>query len=189
MSLLSAEEEAKLAADRLQYKAVRACQEFFRTNSGLDGDEFDSEDDEEKDGTEDIDSEDEDTDASKDSKVLNFLSDLFTERVELREFYVNNHESGDFCCLVCGGIGKKVWKRFTGCVALVQHSAAISRTKKKLAHRAYGQVICQVLGCDMSRFPSLASRVESPAQAHTLHESCKLQVTVLILFVSRNNYD
>lgn len=162
----------------MQYKAVRACQELFRTNSGLDGDEFDSEDDEVKEGSADIESEDEDTEASKHSKVFNFFSTLFTERVELREFYVNNHGSGDFCCLVCGGIGKKVWKRFTGCVALVQHSTAISKTKKKLAHRAYGKVVCQVLGWDTSRLPSVVLRAESPAQAHIL-ESCNSQVTCI----------
>jgi len=42
----------------------------------------------------------------------------------LREYYENNSKKGDFYCLVCGGVKKKMWKRFKDCVALIQHSTA-----------------------------------------------------------------
>ncbi|KAL5565084.1 hypothetical protein UlMin_028248, partial [Ulmus minor] len=107
---------------------------------------------------------DEDGDASKESKEFNFFLKLFMEDSNLRDFYVKNYKGGEFCCLVCGGIRKKVWKRFPGSVALVQHSTATLKTNKKLAHRAYGQVICQVLGWDFNRLPSIVLKGEPLGQ-------------------------
>ncbi|PON98452.1 hypothetical protein TorRG33x02_056860 [Trema orientale] len=126
----------------------------------------DGEDDGEEDPSENSkDSDDKDKDASKDSKLFTFFLKLLMEDDgKLRDFYVNNCEAGDFCCLVCGGIGKKPWKRFSGCVALVQHSTAITNTKKKPAHRAYGQVVCRVLGWDINRFPSIVLKGEALGQ-------------------------
>ncbi|KAF7141458.1 hypothetical protein RHSIM_Rhsim06G0208300 [Rhododendron simsii] len=83
-----------------------------------------------------------------------FFVKVFEEDGELRGFYERNCESGEFCCLVCGGIGKKVGKRFKGCVALVQHSNGIAKTKKRRAHRAFAQVVCKVLGWDIDRLPT-----------------------------------
>lgn len=90
-----------------------------------------------------------------DFKEHKFFARVFEEDVELRGFYEGNCESGgEFCCLVCGGIGKKVGKRFKGCVALVQHSNGIAKTKKRRAHRAFAQVVCKVLGWDIDRLPT-----------------------------------
>ncbi|KAJ1378894.1 hypothetical protein SESBI_47375 [Sesbania bispinosa] len=74
---------------------------------------------------------------------------------DLRRYYESNHKEGDFYCLVCGGIGKKVWKRFKDCVALLHHSTAILRTKRKRAHRAYARVICKVVGWDIDQLPAI----------------------------------
>ncbi|KAF3442407.1 hypothetical protein FNV43_RR16323 [Rhamnella rubrinervis] len=130
---VSAEEQSRSAALQLQQKALETCKDFFVGNSKSDGDEcqFQGEDE-----------------SVEDCEEFKFFSRVFTEDHNLRSFYENNYEAGEFYCLICAGIGKKVWKRFTGCVALVQHSTAISKTKKKLAHRAYGRVICKVLGCN-----------------------------------------
>nr|XP_016442235.1 PREDICTED: uncharacterized protein LOC107767672 [Nicotiana tabacum] len=46
-------------------------------------------------------------------------------------------------------------KRFKDCVALVQHSITIANANTRRAHRAYGQVICQVFGWDINRLPSI----------------------------------
>ena len=139
-------------------------------NSEDEEEECDDEDDEEED-------EDEEEEASKDSNLFTYFSKLFMENDgKLRDFYVNNCEAGEFCCLVCGGIGKKAWKRFRGCVALVQHSTTISKTKKKLAHRAYGRVVCQVLGWDINRFPSIALKGEALCQP--MENPGNLQVTI-----------
>ncbi|KAL6283438.1 hypothetical protein ACE6H2_014367 [Prunus campanulata] len=67
-----------------------------------------------------------------------YVPEEYFDHGELRSFYVNNYGGGEFYCLVCGGVGKKVWKRFKGCVALLQHSITILKTKK-VAHRAYNQ--------------------------------------------------
>ncbi|XP_062096813.1 uncharacterized protein LOC133802508 isoform X2 [Humulus lupulus] len=174
---VSAEDQARLTVMRSQHVAVKACQNYFQRKKGLDcsehGDESGDEDtnkdsnNEEEDVYENSEDEEEgnsneEEDASKDSKLFNFFFNLFKEENgKLRDFYVNNWEAGEFCCLVCGGIGKKVWKRYKGCVALVQHSTAISKTKKKLAHRAYGQVVCQVLGWDINRLPSIVLKGEA----------------------------
>ncbi|KAL5177833.1 Protein NETWORKED 1D [Glycine soja] len=74
-----------------------------------------------------------------------FFEKVFAEDGDLRRYYDNNHKEGDFYCLVCGGIGNKVWKRFKDCIGLIQHSTAILRTRRKRAHRAYAQVIYKVV--------------------------------------------
>ncbi|KVI02162.1 hypothetical protein Ccrd_019558 [Cynara cardunculus var. scolymus] len=45
-------------------------------------------------------------------------------------------------------------EKFKDCIALVQHSISIAKTKKLRSHRAYGQVVCKVLGWDIDRLPS-----------------------------------
>ena len=87
--------------------------------------------------------------------------------------------------MVCGGIGKKVWKRFKDCLGLLQHSTAISNTKKKQAHRAFGKVVCKVLGWDIDRLPTIVSKGEPLGQS--LAKSGVLQVinpVCVISFVS-----
>ncbi|KAI9186579.1 hypothetical protein LWI28_018758 [Acer negundo] len=148
----SAEDKVKLAAVELQHKVSKACREFFDENAGSEGDE-----------------EDEDNlmdeDESEDSEDFKFFLKVFSENCELRNYYEKNYEAGEFCCLVCGGIGKKVWKRFKDCLGLLQHSTAISNTKKKRAHRAFGQVVCKVLGWDVDRLPMIVSKGEPLGQS------------------------
>lgn len=164
---VSAEDQSRFAALQLQHKALATCQDFFSSNSESDGDEFESQE--------------EDNDnlmgegGWKDCDELKFFSRVFTEDHDLRSFYENNYESGEFYCLVCGGIGKKIWKRFTGCVALVQHSTAITKTKKKLAHRAYGQIICKVLDWDIERVSK--SMLEGKSLSQPSAKSNNLEVT------------
>ncbi|XP_034679535.1 uncharacterized protein LOC117909584 [Vitis riparia] len=136
----TAEEEAKLIALQIQEKGLAACREFFSRNESDDDDDDVDDDDLEEDGCEEFE----------------FFVGLFSKDAELRSYYEKNNEGGIFCCLVCGGMGKKVGKRYKDCVGLVQHSSAISKTNKKRAHRSYGHVICRVLGWDVNRLPTIA---------------------------------
>ncbi|PQM40482.1 uncharacterized protein Pyn_06764 [Prunus yedoensis var. nudiflora] len=155
------EEQARSATLLLQQKALKECQDFFAGYSGEDI----SEDEDEGDLM--------DEDGSDESEELKFFSKIFTDHGELRSFYVNNYNGGEFYCLVCGGVGKKVWKRFKGCVALLQHSITILKTKK-VAHRAYGQVIFKVLGWDIGQPPTIGSK-DIPLDDGPLAKSDNLQ--------------
>ncbi|CAL5342035.1 unnamed protein product [Camellia sinensis] len=164
----SANEQARFAATQAQQKALKASQEFFAAAKDSDGEEDD-------------DSDDDDLMDEDGNEEYSFFMKMFTEDGELRGFYEKNCEGGDFSCLVCEGIGKKIGKRFKGCVALVQHSVSIAKTKKKQAHRALAQVICKVLGWNIDRLPtivlslgdplsrSLAKSGESQGNAEDLH--------------------
>uniref|UniRef100_A0A5B7B601 Uncharacterized protein n=1 Tax=Davidia involucrata TaxID=16924 RepID=A0A5B7B601_DAVIN len=150
--LPSAEEQARFAANQAQQKGLKAAQEFFSSNADSDGD---------GDSDEDMEDEDDMMDDDDGCEEYKFFLKVFMEDAELKGYYKNKYEGGDFCCFVCGGIGKKVGKRFKDCVALVQHSTAIAKTKKKRAHRAYGQVICKVLGWDINRLPTIVLSLSS----------------------------
>ncbi|KAL2331350.1 hypothetical protein Fmac_018931 [Flemingia macrophylla] len=152
---LSAEEKATVAVLQLQHKALEACQKFFVGDASSDCDE-DEEDDEDEDEL--VDNYD-----SKECREYKFFEKVFAEDGDLRRYYENNHREGDFYCLVCGGIGKKVWKRFKDCIALIHHSTAILRTKRKRAHRAYAQVTCKVVGWDIDQLPAIVLKdLDSP---------------------------
>ncbi|KAL5804772.1 hypothetical protein ACOSQ3_031572 [Xanthoceras sorbifolium] len=160
IQLASAEDQVKLAAVKLQHKVSEACREFFDKNAGSEGGE---DDEEEKDNIMDENDDEDgdnliDEDESEDSEDFKFFLKVFSENSELRNYYEKNYEAGEFCCLVCGGIGKKVWKRFKDCLGLLQHSTAISKTKKKQAHRAFGKVVSKVLGWDIDRLPTIVSK-------------------------------
>ncbi|KAF1896998.1 hypothetical protein Lal_00034699 [Lupinus albus] len=148
-----AEAQASVAGLQMQqHKALEACKEYLVGSAGSDCDnDTDNED------------EDESIDCSDpvECEELKFFLRLFTEDSDLRRYYENNYGEGDFCCLVCGGVGKKTGKRFKGCVSLVQHSIAVKRTKRMRAHRAYSQVICKVLGWDFDRLPTIVLKGES----------------------------
>ncbi|WKA11984.1 hypothetical protein VitviT2T_029427 [Vitis vinifera] len=94
----TAEEEAKLIALQIQEKGLAACREFFSRNESDDDDDDVDDDDLEEDGCEEFE----------------FFVGLFSKDVELRSYYEKNNEGGIFCCLVCGGMGKKVGKRVLG---------------------------------------------------------------------------
>ena len=139
---ISAEEQIRFAAVQLQQKVLEAFREFCAGNAASDNDE------------------DEGEVGSEECEEFKFFLKVFKENSELRSYYENNFEGGEFCCLVCGGIGKKVWRRFKDCLGLLQHSITIKNTKYKQVHRAYGQVICKVLGWDIDQFPKIVLKGE-----------------------------
>lgn len=145
---VSAEAQASVAVLQMQRKALEACEEYLAGNAGSDCD--DEDEDQLIDYPDPVECEE-----------FKFFLKLFTEDSDLRRYYENHYREGDFCCLVCGGLGKKIWKRFKGCIALLQHSTAIKRTKRKRAHRAYSHVICKVLGWDIDRLPAIVLKGES----------------------------
>ncbi|KAK9688782.1 hypothetical protein RND81_09G010600 [Saponaria officinalis] len=138
----TAQEQARVVGVRIQLKGVESCSRLF---------EDDDEDEEEED------------DDGDDEEEVDFFENLFEENGELRGFYETNCEGnnggGEFICLVCGVIGNNVGRKYKNCVALVQHSRTVSKTKKKKAHRAYGNVVCKVLGWDVNRLPSIPNSV------------------------------
>ncbi|KAK6934144.1 hypothetical protein RJ641_034299 [Dillenia turbinata] len=145
---VSADQLAKFASTQLHLKVLKACEGFFRAtvDSDDDGDEYEDQDED------DLMKDEEDCDDGSD-----FFMTLFNDDDEIRGHYVKNCENGEFYCLVCSAIGKKLGKKFKNCVALVQHSISISKTKKRRAHRAYSRVICQVLGWDINHLPNIQS--------------------------------
>ncbi|KDP34785.1 hypothetical protein JCGZ_10565 [Jatropha curcas] len=154
-------DEAKFAAMQMQHKVVKSCNRFFAKRVDL-GSEEDDEFDEE--GEED-DSFSDDSEIEE-SKEFKFFLNLFVENRELRNFYENNsQETGEFYCLVCAGIRVKLGKIFKGCLGLVQHAITILNTKRKRAHRAFGLVICRVLGWDISRLPVIVLKGEPLSQS------------------------
>ncbi|KAL4272517.1 hypothetical protein GQ457_13G004310 [Hibiscus cannabinus] len=164
---VSAEEQRRIDMVQFQQNVFEACTQFLSTTAGSDSDEDDNEFDEDENENE----EDElmDEDGSKDSEEFNFFLRLFTENNGLRSYYETNCRDGDFFCLVCRGIRKKAWRTFKDCVGLIQHSTAISKTKRKGAHRAFGQVICKVLNWDIDHLPSIM--LKSELQSHSLEDS------------------
>ncbi|KAH0721467.1 hypothetical protein KY284_006497 [Solanum tuberosum] len=139
----TAEELASVAGNRAQQQGLKTVSEYLKYSVDDDDEEMYEDDD------------DMEVEVEKEEKKLNFFAKLFEEDGGLREYYEKNNESGgEFICLVCSGVGKKGWsKRFKDCVGLVQHSITISNTRQ--AHRAYGQVICRILGWDINRLPSI----------------------------------
>ncbi|XP_013464571.2 uncharacterized protein [Medicago truncatula] len=142
-------EEAIMSVLHLQHNAIDACQKFLAPEVGSDSDEDVIEDEDEDEG------EDEFGENCEESEQYKFFEKVFAEDVGLREYYENNSKKGDFYCLVCGGVKKKMWKRFKDCVALIQHSTAVLRTKRKRAHRAYAQVVCKIVGWDINQLPTI----------------------------------
>ncbi|KAG7024795.1 hypothetical protein SDJN02_13614, partial [Cucurbita argyrosperma subsp. argyrosperma] len=141
--LVSSEERGNRVALQLQYKGIEACRRFLIRNADSGSDE-EVEEEEGNDGE------------IMESEEYKFFLNLFMENDELRGYYEKNCEDGLFCCLVCGGMGKKKsGKRFKNCIGLVHHSNSISRTKKKVAHRAFGQAVCRVFGWDIDRLPTI----------------------------------
>nr|XP_009764498.1 PREDICTED: uncharacterized protein LOC104216197 [Nicotiana sylvestris] len=140
--LPTSQELSHFASNQAHQHALKAVSEYLKYSTNDEDDDNDSDNDDEAD------------DGDKD---YNFFAKLFREDDVLRKYYEKNKESGgEFSCLVCCGVGKKGWmKRFKDCVALVQHSITIANANTRRAHRAYGQVICQVFGWDINRLPSI----------------------------------
>lgn len=140
----TAEEQMRFSAIQLQRNALKSSQTFFSKEGSSDDEEDDEEDDEVE---EDL--------MEEETENFKFFIGLFTDDDNLRTYYEKNFEHGVFFCLACVGVGEKMRKKFGNCVALVQHSAAISKTKGKNAHRAFGKAVCKVLGWDINRLPSI----------------------------------
>ncbi|CAL0333719.1 unnamed protein product [Lupinus luteus] len=137
---LSAQEKEKLSVLRAQTKASKAIRDILINDS----DDSDKDDDNKED---DYDLE----------EIEDIIVGIFMEDDEMRGYYQKCYESGEFCCLVCGAIGKKKsGRRYKDCNRLVQHSMSIS--VKKTAHRAFGQAVCKVLGWDIHRFPTIVMK-------------------------------
>ncbi|KAE8680106.1 Multiprotein bridging factor 1B [Hibiscus syriacus] len=162
--VVSAEEQVRINMVQFQQNVFEACTQFLSTTAESDSGEDDNEFDEDE-------NEDDlmDEDGSKDSEEFSFFLRLFTENKGLRNYYETHYRDGDFFCLVCRGIKEKAWRTFIDCVGLIQHSTAISKTKRKRAHRAFGQVICKVLNWDIDHLPSIM--LKSEPQIHPLENS------------------
>ncbi|XP_027356725.1 uncharacterized protein LOC113866033 [Abrus precatorius] len=145
-STVSPQEKEKRAALQAQHKACQAFKEFLSSHDDADdadGDLY----------------EDDDGGGGGWEEFEVFFVRVFMENHEMRGYYQRNFENGEFCCLVCGGIGKKKsGKRFKGCFGLVQHSMSILRTVEKRAHRAFGLAVCKVLGWDVDRLPTIVMK-------------------------------
>lgn len=141
----SPEDQAKVDAAIARQKAVKESQLFFEELYKEDG-EGSEEDDEEA-----IEFED---DPEK-LKIYTFFIDIFTNDPILRQHYEKNSESGEFNCLACAGIGMKGLKKYSNCVAILQHAHSTVSTKRKKGHRAFARVLCKVLGYNFNMLPSL----------------------------------
>ncbi|XP_039143005.1 uncharacterized protein LOC120280295 isoform X2 [Dioscorea cayenensis subsp. rotundata] len=151
--LLSADDQARADAVRVQESGIRTSCEFFsKSSSSDDGDDDDDDDDEDE---EDVMEEDEYEEDDAEARAFRFFLGLFEKDGALRRYYEKNWEKGEFFCFVCRATGMKVGKRFLNCVGLVQHSKSISKTKRREAHRGFANAVCRVMGWDMERLPSI----------------------------------
>ncbi|KAL5565085.1 hypothetical protein UlMin_028249, partial [Ulmus minor] len=137
-------------AQQLQHKAAITFREFFAGNSGSDGGSGNSEE------------EGNDYWVDDGDEKYQFFLRIFVEDGELRRYYEENSQNGEFYCLVCIGLRKRnLGKKFKNCVSLVQHSIGKSMDKKnEKAHRGFGQVVCRVLGWDFDQIPMIVSKGE-----------------------------
>ncbi|KAG6395575.1 hypothetical protein SASPL_141698 [Salvia splendens] len=150
---LSSEEQLKLAAKRALHHALKAVREsLISSNNGPD----DSDSDE-------IESSDDDDGEPMDGNCGREGYSVFSKVLEdatLKEYYAKNFVLGEFSCLVCGAVGgKNSGKKFKGCLPLLQHSISIEKTKRRGAHRAFAQAVCEVLGWDIHRLPEIGSKL------------------------------
>ncbi|KAG8472537.1 hypothetical protein CXB51_034420 [Gossypium anomalum] len=156
---VSIENQARFANMQMQNKVLNSCKEFFknrvRDEENDDGDDDDFDEEEEK------------------NKVDMFFMRIFVNNSELRGYYEENHEKGEFFCLVCGGIGENLGKKFHVCVGLVQHCMSILKTKCKTGNRAFGLVVYKVLGWDIDRLPVILLKGEPLSRI--LANSCESQ--------------
>ncbi|KAJ6301624.1 hypothetical protein OIU77_015850 [Salix suchowensis] len=148
-------DQGKVSAMHMQQKAVKCCNQFVVKRVDLDGN-----------GDNELDEADGDDDCSwndsvvEESEEFKFFLSFFVENQEMRDFYEKNTERGDFYCLVCGGKGEKVGKSYRGCASLLQHARTIWKKKRNGPHRAFGHLICKVLGWDISRLPMIVLKGE-----------------------------
>ncbi|KAG9149983.1 hypothetical protein Leryth_010050 [Lithospermum erythrorhizon] len=150
LQLSSPNLQSSASGNRIHLKFVKEVRKYFKNlQNGSDDDDNDV----------DMEIEDDSGDGGvgENGGFFGYFLKLFEENEELSTFYEKNNEDGEFGCLVCGGVG--VMRRFKNCVALVQHTQSISKTKTMKAHRAFGKVVCEVLGWDVNKLPSIISSI------------------------------
>lgn len=159
------QEIERLSALHLQNKACKAFKDSLL---------IDSDDDDDDENEEDYEDEDEDDNEDGDDRFKqfeNFFIKVFMEDNELRWYYQRCFENGEFLCLVCAADKKNNKnKKYKDCMGLVQHSKLILRTANKVAHRAFGEVVCKVLGWDVRRLPTIVLKGEPLGPAQSLGE-------------------
>ncbi|XP_019194631.1 PREDICTED: uncharacterized protein LOC109188421 isoform X1 [Ipomoea nil] len=149
--VLTPEELARLADDQAQQAAWDAVTEFLR-NTDIADDDDEEYDDEYVDVIKYENGELDEVLEEEERKRFDFFVNLFKEDSVLKEYYEKNCAGGEFRCLVCCAVREKAWKRFKGCATLVRHSLSIAKTRKRKAHRAYAESICQIFGWDINKF-------------------------------------
>lgn len=187
---VSAVEQEKLAAEQ---KVLQACRNFFcnKCRSELDEDDDDEGSNnltDEDDEAQDMEKEEETVggDHYGNNEEFKFFTKLFNEDEKLRSFYVNNRGSGDFRCLVCAAVHKKDWKRFKGCVGLLNHSNMVLKTKRK-AHRAYARAVCGILGWAVEQSWRIATVAEPLGGSLATSEGMQVRRFFLSRLVFRIN--
>lgn len=137
---------AKTNALTLQLKATTAFKESLNSDD---------------DSGDDSDEEDVDYWPDPGAERFQLFRRIFVEDSELRRYFEENYKAGEFFCFVCGGIGKKSSGRsFKSCQGLLQHVAAMSKVERSQSHRAFGLVVCKVLGWDFDQIPSVVLKGE-----------------------------
>ncbi|GAB2257967.1 hypothetical protein Droror1_Dr00014127 [Drosera rotundifolia] len=142
----TAHESVSIVASKSQHKALESSTEFFN----------DEEEEEEDDN-------DRDSDDDEGSVEYSFFVNVFEGDRELRSYYEGNWGKGEFVCLVCGGMGLKLRKRYGNCVSLVTHCVTVRKTGRRKAHRRFGMVVCRVLGWDIGNLPHIVPPPEKEA--------------------------
>lgn len=146
----SPEERLKFSGKKAQSKALKTVHEFLKSHDDADC-EFGSIDSS-------SDEDDEFMGENDGRQEYTFFLKLFVEDAELKDYYEKNFAKGEFGCLICGALGgKNTGKKFKGCLPLVQHSTTVAKTKRRRAHRAYGQAVCKIFGWDINRLSTVVS--------------------------------
>ncbi|KAJ1704480.1 hypothetical protein LUZ63_004259 [Rhynchospora breviuscula] len=143
LATISPGTDARAALISMQLPAVQSSKDFFSQHS---------------DSESECESESESESESENDDVDGFFRALFANDVGLRVCYEKDHENGEFYCLVCEGRRdghKGKGKVYRGCTALVQHASAVCKVGQLVAHRAFARAVCQVLGWDPERLPSI----------------------------------
>ncbi|KAI0491307.1 hypothetical protein KFK09_025567 [Dendrobium nobile] len=151
--LPSAEYLASDLAARAQKNGVVACGRFF---SNKDGDN----DSDEGDSAGELEEEDVEEEEEVEERAFKFFLEIFTTDNELRRYYEENHEKGEFLCLVCEGSGAKKGRMYGDCVGLVQHCSNVSKTGRRAAHRGLAKTLCRVVGWNFDRLPMIVLDLE-----------------------------
>lgn len=142
--VMSVEEHAKAAVLQMQQNASEALKDIFA-----------------KDGIGSVDEIEENGDENL-SEELELISRVFSENLELKNYYEQNYEGGAFICLVCcAATDKKMLKRFKHCYGVVQHCTKVPKMKIR-AHKAFARFVCELLGWDFELLPRRVMKGVAP---------------------------